>query len=46
MHPFCAGATILGAILHAEIKLNADPTRIADARMKLDLTTLRQTLGI
>jgi hypothetical protein len=46
MHPFCAGATILGAMLHAEIKLNVDPTRITEARTKLDLSPVRQLLGI
>jgi len=41
MHPFCAGATILGAILNDELQWNVDPTQIEDVRKKLDLARIQ-----
>ena len=46
LHPFCAGATVLGAILHTELRLDFDPTRAEKVQEKLDFTRIRQEVGI
>ena len=46
VHPFWAGASVLGAILATELELGFDPTKIEAVDVKLDFTELRNALGI
>ena len=46
IHPFCAGATALGAMLPTELRLGFDPVAIAPVAEPLDFTEMRQALGI
>jgi neutral trehalase len=46
LHPFCAGASALGAFLPAELALGVDPTLIACVDEPLDLAPVRESLGL
>jgi hypothetical protein len=46
LHPFCAGASALGAFLPAELALGVDPTLIAAVDERLDLSPIRSQLDI
>ena len=46
MHPFCAGSTVLGAFLPAELAMDFDPTKITAVHESLDPERIRRALGI
>jgi putative isomerase len=46
LNPFWAGATIVGALLPAELELGFDPSKPKTVTEKLDFQPIRDTLGI
>jgi len=46
MNPFWAGATIVGALLPAELELGFDPSKPKTMAEKLDFQPIRNLLGM
>jgi len=45
MHPFIAGATVLGAIIPTELRLGYDPMALGNPQDRLDIDPIRSVLG-
>ncbi len=46
MHPFIAGATVLGAIMPVELELDYDPMALGHPKDRLDINSVKRALGI